>query len=95
MRRALRLEIADSASGIGSVVMATDANELADLIALWHGIELQPQHAVALARMLDELLKTVASSRSRCALTADLVDFDCLLADFADSSPLGPDRCSN
>jgi hypothetical protein len=75
--------------------MATDANELAHLIARWHGIELQPQRAVALARMLDELLKTVASGRSRCALTADLVDFDWLLGDFAESSRLSSDRCSN
>jgi hypothetical protein len=75
--------------------MATDASELADLIALWHGIELPLPRAIVLARVLDELLRATASGRRSGALTVDLVDFDRFLSDFSESSRLSSDRCSN
>ncbi|TAK79974.1 MAG: hypothetical protein EPO20_30425 [Betaproteobacteria bacterium] len=65
--------------------MKTNPLQFADLIAAWHGIELPPARATALAAMLDEFNTVLSAARADRDPIALLTDFYRVLSDFPDS----------
>lgn len=65
--------------------MKTDPHQLADLIEAWHGIELPPARATALAAMLDEFNAVLTATRADGDPIAFLTDFYRVLSEFPDS----------